>query len=204
VSIILNDEKAMRGSMETWITKEEIHHGKIFSLMAGKVTLDNGKTSVREFVHHHGGVAIVPVIDNSMILIRQFRITIERDLIELPAGLLEPNEEPLQCAARELEEEIGYRARQFIPLASYFSSAGFTDERIHVFLALGLEKTSPKLDEEERIHEVILPIKLIEEKLNAQEFEDAKTIVGLREFLIYHERNRGQTSSGKDESSRVP
>jgi ADP-ribose pyrophosphatase len=176
--------------MEKWIKKEEIHKGKIFSLWGGKVTLDNGDTAVREYVRHPGGVAIVPVVDNNVILIRQFRIAIERDLIELPAGLLEPGEEPIQCAARELEEEIGYRPQELIPLASYFSSVGFADERIYIFLALDPEKTALKLQADERIREVILPVEVIQEKLDAQVFEDAKTIIGLREFLAYRERNR--------------
>jgi ADP-ribose pyrophosphatase len=176
--------------MEKWIKKEEIHKGKIFSLWGGKVTLDNGDTAVREYVRHPGGVAIVPVVDNNIILIRQFRIAIERDLIELPAGLLEPGEEPIQCAARELEEEIGYRPQELIPLASYFSSVGFADERIYIFLALDPEKTALKLQADERIREVILPVEVIQEKLDAQVFEDAKTIIGLREFLAYRERNR--------------
>jgi ADP-ribose pyrophosphatase len=176
--------------METWITKEEIHKGKIFSLWGGKVALDNGNTSVREYVRHPGGVAIAPVVDHSVILIRQFRIAIERELIELPAGLLEQGEEPMQCAGRELEEELGYRAKELIPLASYFSSVGFANERMHIFLALNPEKTQRKLDADERIREVILPIEMIEAKLNAQEFEDAKTIVGLRELLAYLEREK--------------
>lgn len=171
--------------METWIQKEEIHKGKIFSLWGGKVALDNGDTAQREYVRHPGGVAIVPVIDHNVILIRQFRITIERELIELPAGLLEAGEEPIDCAARELEEEIGYRAEKLLPLASFYSSVGFADERIHIFLALGLKKTEAKPDEGERIQEVRMPIELIAQKLNAQEFEDSKTIIGLRELLAY-------------------
>jgi ADP-ribose pyrophosphatase len=176
--------------MEKWIKKEEIHKGKIFSLWGGKVALDNGDIAVREYVRHPGGVAIVPVVDNHVILIRQFRIAIERDLIELPAGLLEPDEEPIQCAARELEEEIGYRPKELIPLASCFSSVGFANERIHIFLALDPEKTTLKLQADERIREVIMPIEAIQEKLDARVFEDAKTIIGLREFLAYRERNR--------------
>ena len=178
--------------MEKWITKQEIHQGKIFSLWGGKVSLDNGETTVREYIRHPGGVAIVAVVNHSVILIRQFRIAIERELIELPAGRLEPGEEPSACAARELEEEIGYRPRQLIPLASYFSSVGFTDERMHIFLALDPEKVTLKLEADERIREVILPIEMIREKLEAQEFEDAKTIIGLREFLAYRERNQGK------------
>ena len=176
--------------METWISKNEIHHGKIFSLWGGKVTLDHGATAVREYVQHPGGVAIVPVLDRSVILIRQFRITIERELIELPAGLLEAGEEPLDCAARELEEETGYHAQKLIPLASYFSSVGLANERMHIFLALGLEKTKSNLQAEERIREEILPIELIRQKLDSQEFEDAKTIIGLRELLAYLARNQ--------------
>ena len=178
--------------MEKWITKEEIHKGKIFSLWGGRVALDNGATAVREYVRHSGGVAIVPVINNHVILIRQFRIAIERELIELPAGRLEPDEDPADCARRELEEEIGYRAAELIPLASYFSSVGFTDERMHIFLALEPEKVTSKLEADERIHEVILPVESIQEKLDSQSFEDAKTIIGLREFLAYRQRNPGK------------
>lgn len=178
--------------MERWITKEEIHKGKIFSLWGGQVALDNGDEAVREYVRHPGGVAIVPVVDHNVILIRQFRMAIERELIELPAGLLEPDEQPIDCAGRELEEELGYRARQLIPLASYFSSVGFADERMHIFLALGLAKTKLNRDAEERISEVIMPIERVRAKLAAQDFEDAKTIIGLREMLAYfeHEHNK--------------
>lgn len=174
--------------MERWIAKEEIHKGKIFSLWGGQVSLDNGETAVREYIRHSGGVAIVPVVDHSVVLIRQFRIAIDRELIELPAGRLEPGEEPIACARRELEEEIGYRPKELIPLASYFSSVGFTDERMYIFLALNPEKTTLKLESDERIREVFMPIESIQEKLDAKVFEDAKTIIGLREFLAYRER----------------
>ena len=173
--------------MEKWITKEEIHKGKIFSLWSGKVALDDGATAVREYIRHPGGVAIVPVLEDRLILIRQFRIAIGRELVELPAGLLEPDEEPIRCAARELQEEIGYRAQELIPLASYYSSVGFADERMHIYLALGLEKTKSSQDAGERIQEVLMPLEHIRARLAAQEFEDAKTIIGLREFLAYRE-----------------
>ena len=178
--------------MENWITQKELHKGRIFSLWGGDVSLDNGDRTVREYVRHPGGVAIVPVVDENVILIQQFRITIGRELIELPAGLLEPDEEPAACAARELEEEIGYRARDLVPLASYFSSVGFADERMHVFLAMNPEKATLKLQAEERIRLVTLPVEILREKLDGQEFEDAKTVIGLREFLAYRERNEGK------------
>jgi ADP-ribose pyrophosphatase len=179
--------------MENWITQREIHKGKIFSLWGGTVALDNGETAVREYVRHPGGVAIVPVVDHNVILIRQFRIAVEREIIELPAGRLELNEEPVACAARELEEEIGYRAHDLIPLASYFSSVGFANERMHIFLAMNPEKTTLMLEADERIREVIMPIEMVREKLDAQEFEDAKTIIGLRELLAYLDRKKDTT-----------
>lgn len=178
--------------MEKWIKKAEIYKGKIFSLWGGKVSLDNGDSAVREYVRHGGGVAVVPVIDNNVILIRQFRIAIERELIELPAGRLETNEDPADCARRELEEEIGYRANELIPLATYFSSVGFTDEQMHIYLALDPVKVSLKLEADERIREVVMPVEMIQEKLAAQVFEDAKTIIGLREFLAHRERDRAK------------
>ncbi|HSL45621.1 MAG TPA: NUDIX hydrolase [Anaerolineales bacterium] len=177
--------------MEKWIRKKEIHKGKIFSLWGGEAALDDGNKVIREYIKHSGGVAIVPVVDNSVILIRQFRIAIERELIELPAGRLELNEEPMACAQRELEEEIGYRAKELVPLASYFSSVGFTDERMYIYLAMNPEKTRLRLEIDERIREIIMPVEMIREKLAAREFEDAKTIIGLREFLAYVDQNRG-------------
>lgn len=175
--------------MEKWIKQEEIYKGKIFSLWGGQVTLDNGKIAVREYIKHSGGVAIIPVVDDNVILIRQFRISIERELIELPAGRLEPNEDPLSCAARELEEEIGYRSNRLIPIASYFASVGNSNERMYLFLALELEKTKRHLEADERIREIVIPIEEIKQKLANQEFEDSKTIIGLRETLAYFERN---------------
>ena len=175
--------------MEKWIKKEEIYKGKIFSLWGGQVSLDNGEIAVREYIKHSGGVAIVPVVDGNVILIRQFRISIEHELIELPAGRLEPNEDPMSCAGRELEEEIGYRAKKLIPIASYFASVGNSDERMHIFLAIDLEKTNRHLEADERIREITMPIETIREKLSNLEFEDSKTIIGLREMLAYFERN---------------
>jgi ADP-ribose pyrophosphatase len=175
--------------MEKWIKQEEIYQGKIFSLWGGEVSLDNGEIAVREYIRHDGGVAMVPVIDGNVILIRQFRISIERELIELPAGRLEPGEKPMDCAARELEEEIGYRAGQLIPIASYYASVGNSNERMYLFLALDLEKTELRLEADERIREVSMPLDEIKQKLASREFEDSKTIIGLREALAYLEGN---------------
>jgi ADP-ribose pyrophosphatase len=175
--------------MEKWIKQEEIHKGKVFSVWGGQAVLDNGEIVIREYIKHSGGVGIVPIIDGNVILIEQFRISIGRELIELPAGRLEQNEEPMSCAARELEEEIGYRAKKLIPIASYFASVGNSNERMYLFLALDLEKTEQRLEADERIREVVVPLETVKKKLANQEYEDSKTIIGLREALAYLERN---------------
>jgi len=171
--------------MEKWIKQQEIYKTKVFSLWGGQVKLDNGEVAVREYIRHSGGVGIVPVMDENVILIRQFRISIERELIELPAGRLEPNEDPISCAVRELEEEIGYRANKMIPLSSYFASVGNSNEKMYLYLALDLEKTERRLEPDERIQEVVISLETVKEKLANREFEDSKTIIGLREALAY-------------------
>jgi ADP-ribose pyrophosphatase len=178
--------------MEKWIKQKEIYKGRIFSLWGGQVSLDNGETAVREYIRHAGGVGMIPVLGGNVILIRQFRISIGRELLELPAGRLELDEEPLACAARELEEEIGYRAGKLIPIASYFASVGNSNERMHLFLALDLEKTNLHLEADERIHEIVMPLDVVKEKLANHEFEDSKTIIGLREALTYLEQEQGE------------
>lgn len=95
--------------METWSRCEQEYKGKIISLWVGEVQLDDGSTASREIIRHTGGVAVVPVFNDSVILVRQFRISIGRELLELPAGRLEANESPEVCARRELEEETGFR-----------------------------------------------------------------------------------------------
>jgi ADP-ribose pyrophosphatase len=175
--------------MEKWIKLEEIHKGKIFSLWGGQVALDNGEAAVREYIRHPGGVGIVPVLDGDVILIQQFRISIERELLELPAGRLEPGEDPMNCAARELEEETGYRAKKLIPIASYFASVGNSNERMYLFLALDLEKTERRLESDERIREVVMPLEVVRKKLASHEFEDSKTLIGLREAIAYLDRS---------------
>jgi ADP-ribose pyrophosphatase len=171
--------------MEKWIERKEKYKGKIFSLSSGKAQLDNGELVTRDIVHHNGGAAIVPVLNDSVILISQFRISIEREILELPAGRLEENEMPEACAHRELEEEIGYSAGNMALIASYYSSVGFTDEKMYIFLALHLQKVTAHLEPDERVKEVYIPIVELGKKLDNNEFEDSKTIIGLRALLAH-------------------
>ncbi len=173
--------------METWVRRRPRFNGRIFSVIEGEARLDDGTLVRREMVAHHGGVAVVPMVGESVILIRQFRIAINKTILEIPAGKLEGDESPAFRARAELEEEVGYRAGKLVLAHAYFSSAGFTNERMHIFLAFDLEKTAQKLEFDECIEIVDLPIREISAKLASGGIEDAKTIIGLRALLAYLE-----------------
>lgn len=171
--------------METWVSREIIHEGPIFSVVVGQAQLDDGQLAGREMVAHHGGVAVVPVDGDEVILIRQYRIAVGQEILELPAGRLEGDESPVVRAAQELAEEIGVTAVSLLEIAAYFSSAGFTNERMYIFLAEGLVETAVSPEYDERIEPVRIPIAALPRMLAAKQFEDAKTIIGLREFLAH-------------------
>lgn len=125
-------------------------------------------------------MAIVPILGGKVLLVRQYRAPIGQELWELPAGTLEPGEEPLECAKRELEEETGYLAREWRKLAEFFTTPGFCDERMTLFLARGLEPAAgprPAEDESLKVREFTLAE--LEQMLLRGELEDAKTIIGL-------------------------
>ena len=171
--------------MEIWTHKEELYKGKILSLSTGEVVLSDGQTAFREIIQHNGGVAIVPVINDHIIFVRQFRIAINQDLLELPAGKLEIGEDPLDCAQRELAEEIGYRAGRMVRSESYFLSPGYSTEMIHIFLAFDLQEFHRDQDADENIEIVKIPVSELEHRLSIHEFKDAKTVIGLRSLLSY-------------------
>jgi ADP-ribose pyrophosphatase len=154
-------------------------------VVVGEAALDDGRVVPREVVEHNGGVAIVPVLDDAVLLIRQFRIAVGREILELPAGRLEGDEDPEARARLELEEELGYAAGHMTLLAAYYVSVGYTNELMRVFLARGLRRTARTPEFDERISTVRLSMREVERKLAAREFEDSKTIIGLREMLAY-------------------
>ncbi|NTU80847.1 MAG: NUDIX hydrolase [Chloroflexales bacterium] len=174
--------------METWVEREEVFSGPIFKVYTGQARLDDGQTARRDMVAHRGGVGVVAIHDDRVMLVRQFRLAGGADFEEIPAGLREPGEEPAACAARELAEELGYAAGRLIPLASYRTSPGFTDEVTAIFLALDLAPAEATPDWDERLHPVELPLAELDDALAAGRFEDGKTLVGLYAALAWLER----------------
>jgi ADP-ribose pyrophosphatase len=148
----------------------------------------DGRVELRQMVVHPGSVVILPLLDDGRIaLIRNRRFTVERTLLELPAGTREPGEEPSLCAARELEEETGYAARSLEQLLAFYPSPGSSDERMVVFVARGLSPRAQRLDPSEQItlepHTLREAVALI----RGGEIEDAKTIAALLYYRTFHE-----------------
>jgi ADP-ribose pyrophosphatase len=122
--------------MEKWLSKQTVFDGKIFKVVSGKVTTTSGLTQPRDVVEHNGGVAIVAIENGCVLLVKQFRIAAEREMLELPAGKLEsPTDDPLERARAELQEETGFYPGKIEKIAQYYSSVGFTNEKMYLFLA---------------------------------------------------------------------
>jgi ADP-ribose pyrophosphatase len=167
------------------MSTRHIYKGKIVTLNVDTITLPNGVTVDLEVVRHPGASAVVPLKeDGTVVLIRQFRHAAGGFIYEIPAGKLSPGEEPLACAARELEEEIGYRAGSFNLLSSIFTAPGFTDEVIHIYKATGLTKGRQQLDRDEVLEVVEMPLHEAIEMIRTGAIHDAKTIVGLQAVYI--------------------
>jgi ADP-ribose pyrophosphatase len=145
------------------------------------VTLPNGATVEMEIIRHPGAVAIVPLKgDGTVLLIRQYRHAAGGYIYEVPAGKLDPGEEPRDCAARELEEEIGHRASSLTPTLTFFTTPGFTDEVIHLFLATGLTPGTQNLDHDEVLEVVTMSLDEAIQRIADGTIRDAKTIIGLQ------------------------
>ena len=158
---------------------EEIYRGRVFDVTRETVR-EGGKTYARECVQHPGGASVVAVFDDHTVaLVRQYRHPARRYLLELPAGRLEEGERPEDCAARELVEEVGYRAGRLERLSDFYPTPGFCAEKLWVFLATGLTEATQQLEDDELVEVVRLPLRRALGMIAAREIEDAKTIIGL-------------------------
>ena len=146
-----------------------------------EVVLEQWEDGEREVVRHPGAAAIVAVHDGAVVLVRLTREAARKKLLETPAGKIDEGEAPLDAAKRELEEEVGLKGGRWRELGTYFSSPGFTDERMHLFVAEDLEHGEQDLDAGEDIEIVRWPVEEIEQRL--AEVEDLKTLAGLLLFL---------------------
>jgi len=158
---------------------EEVYHGRVIDVAVYTVR-ERDVTYKREVVHHPGGAGVVAVFDdNTVALVRQYRQPPVRYLLELPAGRLNPPERPEECAARELEEEIGVRAGRLEKLSEFFTTPGFCEEKLWVYLATDLRETKQNLEGDEMLEIERVSFPRAFEMIVDGEIEDAKTIIGL-------------------------
>lgn len=164
---------------EKTVESKNIYEGKVVTLKVDKVQVHNGRLASREIVVHPGACAIVAVKDEKVILVRQFRKAVEQNILELPAGKLDPGEDPLKCAVRELQEETGYIARNVKKLGSIYPTPGYCNEIIHLFYSDDLELGEAHPDEHESIDIEMYSIDEIVEKVHKGEIRDGKTVAGI-------------------------
>ena len=161
---------------ERTIESKELYKGRVVQVRLDTISLPNGRTKMREILVHPGAVAIVPLINEKVLLVEQYRKAIERRTLEIPAGTLEEGESPEECAKRELIEETGFNASQWDKLASYFPSPGYSSEIIHIFKARGLKKVS---DAEAELPIHYMELEDVQAKIRTGEIKDSKTIIGV-------------------------
>jgi ADP-ribose pyrophosphatase len=161
------------------IHSEEIFRGRVFDVTVDTI-LEHDTTYKREVVHHPGSAVIVPAFpDGTVALVRQYRHPAVRYLLEIPAGTLNRGERPEEGAARELEEELGFVAGKLQKLSEFFVSPGFCEEKMWLYLATEMVATEQRLEDDELLDVVRLPLRQALEMISDGEIEDAKTIIGL-------------------------
>lgn len=167
------------------ITQELLYQGRIFDITREQHQMPDQRRSTFEFLRHPGGAAVLPVFDDGrLLLIRQFRPSIGDFVHEIPAGRLEVDEDPAACVARELEEEVGYQTGRLQPLGFIYSSIGFCDEKIYLFVATRLEQTKTALEPDEYIEPLIVTLQQALEMISDGQIADAKTQVALLRYAL--------------------
>ncbi|UQZ77008.1 ADP-ribose pyrophosphatase [Niallia circulans] len=172
---------------EKTLKTEHIYSGRIIQVQVDEVELPNGKTSTRELVKHPGAVAVIAITDdNKLVMVEQYRKPLEKVIVEIPAGKLEKDEEAALCARRELEEETGYECESLELVSSFYTSPGFADEIIHVYVAKGLKQkeNAAGLDEDEFVNVLEITLDEALEFIKEKRIFDAKTIFGVQYLQI--------------------
>ena len=165
---------------EKTMKSDKLYEGKLLNLRIDTVEMPNKRYSKREIVEHPGAVAVIAITDdNQVILVKQFRKAVEKFLLEVPAGKIELNEEPRETAIRELQEETGYIANKIEYLLEFYTSPGFSNEKISLFLATKLTEGEINRDTDEHIEICKYDIEELVKMANRGDILDAKTIISI-------------------------
>ena len=166
--------------IEEKLESQSVYAGKIINVRVDSIGLSGGRTSTREVVEHRNAVVIIPMdSEDNVILVRQYRYAVGQFLLEAPAGIIELGESPTECAERELQEEIGFFPQSLRPLGGFWSSPGFCDEYMYVFLAENLVESKLDEDYDENIMIEKIPLSRINSLIKIGEIEDGKTIAAM-------------------------
>lgn len=178
--------------MERTLERRTVYQGRILDLRVDRVAVDQrpGKTATREVVCHRPAVAIIALDGEDVLLVRQYRYAIGRVIAEVPAGLIDPGEEPEVTAHRELREETGFDAGQMKYLGSFFTSPGFCDEKIYLFLAQDLRPAPLAPDDDEFIDVIRLPLDDLQSFLSSEDDMDLKTLAALSWLALHRSTSR--------------
>lgn len=164
---------------EKTLNSQRIYEGKIINLRKDQVTVSNG-TSYREIIEHNGGAVLAAVTeDEKMVMVRQFRKPAERVMLEVPAGKIDPGEQPLEAALRELKEETGYTPGNIEFLTKFYPSVGYSEEVLYLYLCTDLTAGETHFDENEAIDIEEIPVKQLYKMTMEGQIEDAKTIIAI-------------------------
>ena len=165
---------------ESTLSSKIIFQGRFLDVREDEVRLPNDETTTREWINHPGAACIVPILpDGQLALIRQYRYPIQQEMIELPAGKLDPGESPEDCAIRELEEEIGYKTGKLTYLTHIHPAIGFASEKMWLYLAEDLEKTEDNTDQDEFVELMPTAIANAVSMVWNRKITDVKTIIGI-------------------------
>jgi ADP-ribose pyrophosphatase len=168
----------MKKLEEKTLNSEQIYQGKIIDLQVDEVSLPNGKTSKREIIKHPGAVAVIALTEEGkIVMVEQYRKALEKSIVEIPAGKLEKGEEPKKTAERELEEETGYGCKNMKHLISFYTSPGFADELVHLYIAEDIYKmeNASGADEDEFVELLEISLQEAQQMIEEQRIYDAKT-----------------------------
>ena len=175
-----NDQSDLSDMSEVALSSQTVFKGKLLHVKSDQVRLPNGHESVREYIIHPGAAMIIAMLDEQTIVLeRQYRYPLNRHFIELPAGKIDPGEDPLQTAQRELQEECGYVASEWRHLTTLHPGIGYSNERIELYLARGLARVEHKLDEDEFLEVLHVQVAEAMRWIRDGRITEAKAVTGL-------------------------